>query len=559
MLSELFIENVAVIEKAEIRFMPGLNVLTGETGAGKSILIDSVNAILGNRTSKEIVRSGSEKAVIWATFDKLNDDTKQAIVDLGYDQDDTLVLYREISLDGGSKCRINQRPATAAAVRELCSNLINIHGQHDNQELLNPERHIFILDRYAELTGEVTEYSDNYKKTLAVKRKIESLDIDDAQKERQMDLLRYQIDEITKADLFLGEDDDLLAQRNAIRNSEKILEALNLATSAFNGSDESSGILSSTYDAMNALNGIAEYGEDYAALYSVTNEQYYALSDLEERLSHALDSFDFDPSQLQEIEERLDLIYRLKRKYGDSIEEIFGYLEKASADLELIETSEHQREELEKEYSRLSVELRKMANTLSEKRKAVALPFENTIKEELAYLNMQGAQFVVNFSPVEPCLTGIDSIEFYLSTNAGEPPKPLSKIASGGELSRIMLAIKNTMADKDSIGTLIFDEIDTGISGNSAFKIGKKLKQSAVSRQTICVTHSAQVASFADNHLLIAKSVRDGRTYTTVTPLDYDGRKQELARIISGDHITETSLSNADEMLMNAKMNSMEE
>ena len=555
MLRELFIENVAVIEKAEIRFLPGLNILTGETGAGKSILIDSINAILGNRTTREIVRTGAERATIWATFCDIGKDTKKTLTDLEYDNEDSLVLFREIRQDGGSRYRINDRPATGASVRQLCSTLINIHGQHDNQDIMNSDRHITIFDSFSNLTELSSEVSIIYSGLLAIKRKIDSLKVDDALKERQIDLLKYQIDEIEKADLIIDEDIELTSQRDILRNSRQIQENLNEANYNLTGNDDFPGVLSLIYNSVSNMEAISSYNEEYKAIYESLNEQHYLLNDIHEKIISCLGVFEYETNDISGIEERLDLIYRLKRKYGETIEEILSFLNNAKEQLSSIESSDEQLERLNIEYSKCSELLNSKARTLSNKRIEVFKKFENIIKEELSYLNMENVQFEVMREEIPVSSTGLDRIEFFISTNVGEPLKPLSRIASGGELSRIMLAIKNAMADKDNIETLIFDEIDTGISGNTANKLGRKLKQSASSRQTICVTHSAQIASFADNHLLISKGVKDGRTYTTVDTLNYEERKHELARIISGDNITEISISNADEMLRIAKEN----
>jgi len=555
MLSELYIENVAVIERAEVRFLQGLNVLTGETGAGKSILIDSINAIIGNRTSREIVRTGCDKAVIWAVFDNCNSEVSTYLSEMGYDSDESLVIYREIMVEKGSKCRINNRPATAAAVRELCSMLINIHGQHDNQELLNPERHIHVFDRYSGLSDEVTEFSGIYRRAEAVKKTLDSMRIDDSQKQRKMDLLRYQIDEIEAAKLTVKEDEELSNLRNVIKNSEKILESLNTADRAFKGEDGQPGILEIMYGAADALSDIAAFSDDYSSVHIAIDEEYYSLSDISERISRILSSFEYDASTLTEIEERLDNIFMLKRKYGETIEDILEFQKNSISELENLDSSEALFGELEAEYMDILDKIDERASVLSEKRKNSFCRFEDEIKTELSYLDMEGARFTVNWSNTDIGPLGRDKIEFFLSTNVGEPEKSLSKIVSGGELSRIMLAIKNVMADKDNIGTLIFDEIDTGISGKSAYKIGDKLRQSARSRQTICVTHSAQIASYADGHYYISKAVQGGRTYTSVRALGHQERILELARIISGDNVTEISLNNADEMLRLANSN----
>ncbi len=544
MLRELNIENVAIIEKAVVSFGSGLNVLTGETGAGKSILIDSIN-----RTTREIVRSGANKSVIWAEFENINPKYIRTIEEQGYECDGSLILHREITADGKSVCRINGKPATAQTVRDVCSNLINIHGQHDNQDLLNPERHIYIIDNFASLGDEVSNFSELYDKLVKVKADIEKFNMDESDKERRIDLLNYQIDEIVKAELSVDEEQELADKRTLIRNSEKLIESLRGAYALLSGDGEEEGALSSLYSAMSRLEDINGMSGDIDGCASKISDAYYSLSDVSSDIGRIQDEFGFDANDLNDVEERLDLIYKLKRKYGDSIEEILSYCEQAAKELEGIESSDKRLIELTAECKRLSGLTNEAAKSLGEKRHAAIPVFEGRIKDELSYLNMPNVSF--NTVCREGSLTrrGTDVIEFFISPNAGEQPKPLSKIASGGELSRIMLAIKNSLAEKDDVDTLIFDEIDTGVSGSAAAKIGRKLKQSAAMRQTICVTHSAQIASFCDTHLFIAKMVKNGRTFTDITELDYDGRKHELARIISGDNITPTSLQNAEEML----------
>lgn len=553
MLRELNIENVAVIEKATVCFTDGLNALTGETGAGKSILIDSINAILGNRTTREIVRTGAERAIIWATFSEVNEQFAASVRDKGYECDDELILHREITADGKSQCRINGRPAAAATVREVCEGLINIHGQHDSQDLLNPEKHIDIIDAYADLSDELEEYSKLYSKLVLLKREIESINTDDEQKSRRCELLSYQIDEIDKAELVRGEEEQLTQRRNIIRNSEKLISLANEARQLLSGDGESVGALSMLFDAAESLAQTEGVDPTVDALHMRANELYYQLSDVAAELSDWVDGFDFDASEYEQIEERLDLIYKLKSKYGVSIDEILDYREKAFSELESINNSTERLEALKIRSSELLKQVRDMAQHIEDRRKAAFKIFEERIQNELKFLNMPGVSFVVRCTETKLNRKGKNAIEFLVSANAGESPKPIARIASGGELSRIMLSVKNVLAEKDNIGTLIFDEIDTGVSGSSAGRIGQKLKQCSRSRQTICVTHSAQIAAYADNHLLIEKKIKDGRTFTDVRRLDENGRIHELARIISGDNITELALSNAKEMLSMAQ------
>lgn len=549
MLRELNIENVAVIEKATVSFGAGLNILTGETGAGKSILIDSINAILGNRTTRDIVRSGAQKAVIWAEFSDIGSRVSRLLCEQGYEGEDVLILHREITVDGKSVCRINGRPATAQTVRDICSGLINIHGQHDNQELLNPERHIHIIDGFASLKDEVEAFGELYDRLSHIKEEMDKLTMDEAQKERRIDLLSYQIDEIEKAELVDGEEDELAARRTLIRNAERVMDAMKAAYSLLSGDGEGDNALSMLYTAMNSLGSIEGIDEELDAAAARLSEAYYSLTDVASDVGRRMDVFGFDANDLDAVEERLDVIYKLKRKYGGSIAEILQFRDTAQEELDTIESADERLGELKREYEMLLEQAEEAAERLSEKRKASFSVFVDRIKDELSYLNMQGVGFVVAHKQGKLTRLGIDQVEFFISPNIGETAKPLSRIASGGELSRIMLAIKNALADKDEIDTLIFDEIDTGVSGSAAAKIGRKLKQSAVSRQTICVTHSAQIAAFCDTHLFIDKTVRDGRTFTEITELDYEGRKRELARIISGDNVTETALHNAGEML----------
>ncbi len=556
MLRELQIENVAVIEKAVVSFEKDLNVLTGETGAGKSILIDSINAILGNRTNKEIVRSGADKAVIYAFFDRLPKNIRSSLKDQGYDSDGDLVLSREVFAEGRSNCRINGRPATAATVRELCQNLVNIHGQLDNQELLDPDRHVSILDKFGGLEEEASIYLSAFNELLDLQKRINRLSMDETEKANRIDYLKYQIDEIEKAGLKIGDEEELQKRRVLMKNSEKITSSL---LEVINSTDEENTFggpspMNSILNAVNELGRLEGLSASIDGLHKRLAETYYELRDIIDSVQGTLASFDFDPDQLAETEDRLDLIFRLKRKYGETIADILKYREDALAELESIESSDELLETLKVQFIQKKKETLEKAQILSKHRTEVFTRFSGQIREELTYLNMPSVELALSqVHTKELTPTGIDAIEFLISTNPGEKPKALSKIASGGELARIMLAIKCVMADTDGIPTLIFDEVDTGVSGASAQRIGVKLSQTARSHQVICVTHSAQVAAFADNHLLIEKTVRNGRTYTTVTRLENESRKRELARIISGENITEISLKNAEEMLALSK------
>ncbi len=549
MLKQLNIENVAVIEKATVEFSKGLNILTGETGAGKSILIDSINAILGNRTSKEIVRNGAQKATIWATFSDYNKLIDTILETSSYPIEDELFIYREITADGKSICRVNSRPATAAFVREVCEKLINIHGQHDNQILLNPEKHIDVFDGFAELVEQKQDYQVDFKKLVAIKKEIELLSTNFEQKQSMKELLTYQIDEIEKADLEPDEEAALVEKRNLSRNFENLISSVSTAHQLLSNSDQSTSACDILYSAVNSIEKVSESSEALRDVYSRLNEAYYTVRDISGELSDMAENFEFNPFELEQIEERLDLIYSLKRKYGDTIEKILQNLEQQKTELSQIDGSDDRLEELKQQYKQLLAIVSEKAAALSENRKQKSIVFSEKIIGELQFLNMPGVVFAVSFTGSKLSIDGIDEVEFLISTNPGEPPKPLSKIASGGELSRIMLAIKNALADKDDIDSLIFDEIDTGISGVSANRVGKKLLEVSNARQTICVTHSAGVASYATRHMKIEKNVSDGKTYTDIVLLDSEQTIHELARIISGDNITETSLKNAKELI----------
>ena len=550
MLNELSIENVAVIEKAEVRFGAGLNVLTGETGAGKSILIDSINAILGNRTSRELVRSGASKAAVWATFTELPAEARAALEAAGYDAEDELLLYREIGADGKTSCRVNGRPATAAILREIGASLLTIHGQHDNQSLLTPSKHLGILDGYAQHEALLQEYGQAYRALREVEKQITALSMDEGEKQRRLDLLRYQVEEIEAADLVEGEEEQLTEQRNKIRHSQKILDSLGAAYAALQGGEEFQGGVDLLGEAGGQVEGIGALSEEFSSLAEKLNDLYYSAQDLAAEIKDMLDGFDFDPSQLEEIEGRLDLLHGLKRKYGQSVGEVLSFYEKARAELDTIEFSDQKLAELTERRDRLYRGAAALAERLSRARKKAFEGFSAEIAACLQFLNMPGIRLALACQKVPLGPAGQDDLEFYISTNPGEEPKPLAKIASGGELSRIMLAIKSVMAEKDHIPTVIYDEIDTGVSGLAAGRIGQKLRETAESgHQVICITHTAQIAAYAKSHLLIEKAVENQRTYTSVRALEEEDRVRELARIISGDRVTELALANAREML----------
>ena len=549
MLKELRIENVAVIEKAQAAFAPGLNVLTGETGAGKSILIDSINAILGNRASRDLVRTGAAKACIWATFGDLSPQVQAQLEQAGYETGDELLLYREISAEGKSNCRVNGMPATAAMLRDLSAGLINIHGQHDNQNLTNPARHLALVDLYAQNSAEYAQYREVYKRLIAVKRQADALQMDEQEKQRRMDLLRFQLDEIDAAALQPGEEEQLAARRQVLSHAQTILEQVSAAHSALAGGDEFGGAADLLGGAANQLEEAARLDEGLRESSETLNELYYAARDLAADLADRLESYGMDPGELDQVESRLDEIYRLKHKYGGSIQQILDHAQAARTELEGIERSDETLARLSAEKQALYRQAKEKAETLTQTRLRAFAAMERQLVDACTFLNMPGVRFVLHHSRGPLAGAGQDTLEFYISPNPGQEPKPLAKIASGGELSRIMLALKSALAEKDEIKTVIYDEIDTGVSGTAAGRIGQKLKQTAAGRQVICITHTAQIAALADRHLLIQKNVEGQRTYTQLHPLDGDGRVHELARIISGDQITPLSLANAREML----------
>lgn len=549
MLSSLQIENVAVIQKANVHFEKGLNVLTGETGAGKSILIDSINAILGNRTSKDLVRTGAAKAVIRAAFEDVPPAVLDSLEKAGYERSEALLLSREITAEGKSTCRINGMPATAAVLRELCGGLININGQHDSVGLLNPARHEGILDAYAQNSAEYQAYYAIYRELVGVKKTLDAMITDESEKQRRIDLLSYQVQEIDDAGLTAGEEQTLESCRKVLANASTIRDRIAQCYALLSGGDEAPGAVDLLGEASNAVDAAAQLDGELSAGAGQLLDLYYTAKDVAADLIGRLDAYDTNDAELDEIEQRIDLIYKLRRKYGDTVEDILAFGERARKELEMIQSSQERVEHLQKEQRRLYTLAREKAEALTQTRLKAFDELNKRISGTLDFLNMPGVRMTLRHSRGPLASHGQDSIEFYISTNPGEAPKPLAKIASGGELSRITLAIKNAMADKDAVPTVIYDEIDSGVSGKAASRIGEVLRQSAEGHQILCITHTAQIAALADCHLLIQKNITNERTYTEIHPLDENGRVEALARLISGDHVTELSLANAREML----------
>lgn len=549
MLSSLQIENVAVIQKANVHFEKGLNVLTGETGAGKSILIDSINAILGNRTSKDLVRTGAAKAVIRAAFEDVPPAVLDSLEKAGYERSEALLLSREITAEGKSTCRINGMPATAAVLRELCGGLININGQHDSVGLLNPARHEGILDAYAQNSAEYQAYYAIYRELVGVKKTLDAMITDESEKQRRIDLLSYQVQEIDDAGLTAGEEQTLESRRKVLANASTIRDSIAQCYALLSGGDEAPGAVDLLGEASNAVDAAAQLDGELSAGAGQLLDLYYTAKDVAADLIGRLDAYDTNDAELDEIEQRIDLIYKLRRKYGDTVEDILAFGERARKELEMIQSSQERVEHLQKEQRRLYTLAREKAEALTQTRLKAFDELNKRISGTLDFLNMPGVRMTLRHSRGPLASHGQDSIEFYISTNPGEAPKPLAKIASGGELSRITLAIKNAMADKDAVPTVIYDEIDSGVSGKAASRIGEVLRQSAEGHQILCITHTAQIAALADCHLLIQKNITNERTYTEIHPLDENGRVEALARLISGDHVTELSLANAREML----------
>ena len=551
MLSQLYIENIAVIRQATIDFQQGFHVFTGETGAGKTILISAINAVLGGRTFKEIIRTGETRATVSALFTEISEELCKKIEVLGYPlEDNQLLVQREIDLSGKGQCRLDGRPATAAMLREVCSLLIDIHGQHDNQELLSAEKHLGFLDSYGAYRQEMAAYTAAYERMCECAARLDKLQMDESYKLQRMDILQFQIKEIGDAKLSDGEEERLVEQQKRIRNAERITESLGAVYTLLNGNgEEMRGVLEALEEVSTELDTAAKYLTEFGGYSEKLSDAYYMLEELGSRARDTLEDADFDPRQLDDIESRLDTIYKLKKKYGNSIAEILEYFERISEEYQSLELSDELTAHLQRELDEANLVLHTVAEALTACRLAAAAEFSERVEQELAYLDMAGVRFSITRREKPYGPTGADEMEFMICTNTGEEAKPLAKIASGGELARIMLAIKNVLAEKDGIGTIIFDEVDTGVSGRAAQKIGKKLAEVARHRQVICVTHLAPVAACAAHHYRIYKTVEDGRTFTKVEELNRLQRVQELARIMVGENITDSALKSAEEML----------
>ena len=555
MLANLKIENVAVIEKAEVNFTPGFNVLTGETGAGKSILIDSINAILGNRTSRELVRSGAQKACIWATFERIPDSVKKQLEKCGYEANDDLLLYREINAEGKGSCRVNGMPATAAVVRDISAGLLSIHGQHDSQNLTNPALHLGLLDQYAQNRALFAEYYRRYRELVTVKRQLDALNASESDKQRRIEALTAEIDTIDAAALQPGEEKTLQERKNVITHAQSILEGITAAHLALAGDEdgEQSGAADLLGGAVDGLQNSARLDETLAPMSERLNDLYYSARELATDLADRLDAYGFDTGELDQIESRLDTIYRIKQKFGMEVDELLARREAAAAELETFQSSGQKIAELKAQMQTLYAAAKEAAEKLTQSRLKGFAAMNKEMKAALEFLNMPGIRFALKHARGPLSSHGQDTVEFLISTNPGEEPKPLAKIASGGELSRIMLAFKSALADRDALPTVIYDEIDTGVSGLAAGRIGQLLHQTAKGHQVLCITHTPQVAAFADNQLLIQKNVRNDRTFTEIHTLDMDGRVEVLARMISGDKVSELSLASARELIEKSK------
>ncbi len=547
MLSVLHIENIAVIEQADISFDRGFNILTGETGAGKSIVIDAISAILGQRAYRDMIRTGAQKASVRAIFTDVP--LLSWFESNGVSYDSEICIQRDIYLDGKNVCRVNGVPVTVTVLHQLGIQLINIHGQHDSATLFDEDNHLRFLDAFADNDALQAAYADKYQAVSALQKEIECMTMDEGEKLRRMETLRYQIEEISKAKLEAGEDEALEERRKLLQNSEKLSDGLDEAVECLYGGDDSDGAAALLQQAGRALEKLGRYTESFAAIAERVNDLMYQVQDAAEEVRDARDELSYSADELENIESRLDVIHKLRRKYGVTCADILAYLEKAKKELDDIEFADDHLERLKGKLKKAEKEAWERANLLRENRQAAAQQLSARILTELAQLDMPRVQFRCEFTELALTTRGADAVAFYMSANAGEALKPMSKVASGGELARIMLAMKNVLAEKDQVNTLIFDEVDTGVSGRAAQKVAEKLKSVAAHKQVLCVTHLPQLAALADTHLLIAKSEREGRTYTTVTPLDLEGRKKELARIIGGATITETTLKSAEEML----------
>ena len=552
MLEMLHIENIAIIERSEIAFARGFNALTGETGAGKSIVIDSMSAVLGQRTSRDLIRTGADKAFVSAWFSHV---PASLCEDLGItpDEDGNLMLQREIHADGKNVCRVGSRPVTVSQLRQLGSRLVNIHGQHDGQQLLDEEQHLTYLDRYGKTTNSLSAYTDKYNALTEIRRQMTALQMDEAEKARRMDTLQYQIAELERAKLKEGEEEVLESRRNLLRNGEKFISAVSGCDYCLSGSDDSDGVLALLRRAQEAISTVRNLDETFAALYERLQEAYSEVYDIADTVSDQRANFDFSPNELDEVEGRLDLLYRLKKKYGATVEDMLAYLDKCRTELDQICYAGDTLERLKKEEAKAEKAVMEAARALSEERKTAATALETLVLEELRQLDMAKIRFCVEFTDHAPDATGIDGVRFLMSANVGEELKPINKIASGGELARIMLALKNVLSEQDMVATLVFDEVDTGVSGRAAQKVAEKMARIAGSKQVLCVTHLPQLAAMADTHFSVEKGEREGRTYTNVEELPRQRRREELARLTGGAHVSDTMLQGAEELLLQAE------
>ena len=554
MLKWLHIENIAVIEEADIRFQPGFNALTGETGAGKSIVIDALGAVLGGRTSRELIRTGAERAFASAAFSGVSPDLP-GLAECGAapDEDGCLVMQREIGSDGRSLCRVGGRPVTVSQMRRVGEELLNIHGQHDGVQLLDEERHVSYLDRFGRTEDVLSAYQVSYGAMAELQRKIAALRMDEAEKARRMDSLRFQIDELERAKLQPGEEEGLAERRNLLRNGEKYLSALSGADYCLSGGEEGGGVVSAIRDAEEALYSIRTLGEEMGQLYERLGALRSEAYDIAETVRDLRESFDFSPAELDAVESRTDLLYRLKKKYGATVEDMLAYLDRCRAELDAMETADDTLARLEKQLTGARKAVEEAGAALTAARKAAAAELEARILRELRDLDMNKVRFSIDFASREPGADGCDTVRFLMSANVGEDLRPIARIASGGELARIMLALKNVLAEQESVGTLVFDEVDTGVSGRAAQKVAEKLAQVSRRKQVLCVTHLPQLAAMADTHFSVEKGERDGRTYTKVVLLDRQRRMAELARITGGAKVTPALLESAGELLDEAE------
>lgn len=552
MLELLHIENIAIIEAADIEFAPGFNALTGETGAGKSIVIDSLSAVLGQRTSRELIRTGADKAFVSAAFSGVAPELAEEL-GIQPEADGTLLLQREIQTDGKNVCRVNGRPVTVSQLRALGARLLNIHGQHDGQQLLDEEQHIVYLDSFGKTEKLKETYTVKYKRFTDIRRQIQSLQMDEAEKARRVDTLKYQIEELRRAKLKPGEEEELTARRGMLRNAEKFLDAVAGADYALNGDDSGGGALSALRQAQDALGAVRHLDDGFGQLYERLGEAYSEVYDIAATVEDKRGELDVSPGELDRVEGRMDQLYRLKKKYGATVEDMLDYLERCQTELAQIEDAGDTLERLEQELSRAEKETRQAAQALSDARGAAAERLTEQILAELQQLDMGKIRFAVDFAEKPLDGYGMDAVRFLMSANTGEALRPIHKIASGGELARIMLAMKNVLSEQDHVGTMVFDEVDTGVSGRAAQKVAEKMARISRSKQVLCVTHLPQLAAMADTHFSVEKGEKNGRTYTEVRRLEREQRRQELARLTGGSHVSQTMLDGAEELLEQAE------